>query len=245
MTPFDFAAAIAARPGGATRAELVAAYGDPFAGCTRTAQGQFTPSAAFAAQIISLPTANLPGFPPFGTQPVATIRLHREVAPVFAATWAELDRRGLTRHLHTYSGSTVFRHMLWNYANPVSLHAYGAAIDFDAGTNGYGLPPARMQMNLDVVRCFEECGWHWGGRWNPTDGMHFQWTDPLPGVPVMPWQDALGRATPPTSTAPIPFVKLIDQQGRQIETPYLEARYRGLRFKRVPGGIELFPEDTQ
>ncbi|MFB9994466.1 M15 family metallopeptidase [Deinococcus oregonensis] len=52
-----------------------------------------------------------------------------------------------------------------NRNRPLSVHAFAAAIDFDAALNGYGLPLDRMQINREVVRIFSECGWEWGGYW--------------------------------------------------------------------------------
>lgn len=193
---FDFAAAIAARPRGDTRAALVAFYGDPTTGANRTGGGKFEPTAEYRKRLIKIPIADLPGFPPYAdpTVKISGVTLHERVAPVFLATWQELHKRGLTDKLRTYDGAVTFRHMLWNYNNPVSLHAYGAAIDFDARWNGYGVPQNQAEINREVVKVFESCGWHWGGRWNPTDGMHFQWTDPLPGVRQPEWRDAMARS---------------------------------------------------
>lgn len=222
MTTFDFAAAIEARPGGDTRQQLVNAYGDPLAGSRpdpRTA-GWFIPSAAWEAEnLVGILTAELPGFPPFGDQHVSKIKLHRRVAPVFRATWAELERRGLTDKLRTYSGSFAPRHMGHNPGRAVSVHAYGAAIDFDAAWNGYGVPLERAQINREVVRCFEECGWHWGGRWTDPyeDAMHFQWSNPLRGVAFPEWQDALYNvptpAPPPVRVEEIPALPPQRQPG--------------------------------
>lgn len=200
---FDFAAAIAARPQGNTRAQLIATYGDPTADSTPhpTQRGWFAPGAKWAHRnLVSIPTADLPGFPPFGEQAVETIRLHRHVEPAFRATWAELVRRGLSDKLRTYSGAFAPRHMLHDPRRPVSVHAYGAAIDFEAAWNGYGVPLERAGINREVVRCFEECGWEWGGRWGEPDAMHFQWTAPLHGVKQVEWRDAMGRV-PPTPPA--------------------------------------------
>lgn len=209
MTNFDFAAAIKARPGGDTRAELVGAYGDPLANSTPTPaqRGWFTPPAYWEeANLVGIPTEDLPGFPLFGTVRVKKIKLHRTVAPVFRATWAELVRRGLNGKFRTYSGAYAPRHMGHDPNRAVSVHAYGAAIDFDAAWNGYGVPLERMQINRDVVEVFERMGWHWGGRWSDPyeDGMHFQWTDPLQGVRVADWQDAgPGQIiAPPVTTIP-------------------------------------------
>ena len=102
---------------------------------------------------------------------------------------------GCSGKLHSYNGCYVPRHMGWTPGRPLSVHSWGAAIDFDASTNGYGVPLERMRIDRDFVRCMEECGWTWGGRWTGfyADGMHFQWSDPLPGTAVMPWQDAMAR----------------------------------------------------
>lgn len=210
---FDFARAIQQRPGGNTRGELVAAYGDPLEGSRpdpRT-RGWFIPSPQWEADnLVGISTADLPGFPPFGEQHVSKIKLHRTVAPIFRATWAELVRRGLHEQLRTYSGAFAPRHMGHDPKRAVSVHAYGAAIDFDAAWNGYGVPLERMQINREVVRCFEECGWHWGGRWTGAyaDGMHFQWTDALSGVEVPEWQDAVGKVPPAPRVEDIPPLPL-------------------------------------
>ena len=201
---FDFAAAIQARPSGDARNALIAAYGDPTIGSSPAAQrGWFTVSKTYAQQnLVKVSTADLPGFPPFGEKHVDAITLHRLVAPVFLATWDELTRRGLNDKLRTFSGSFAPRHMGHDPKRAVSVHAYGAAIDFDAAWNGYGVPLERMQINREVVRCFEECGWEWGGRWTGAyaDGMHFQCTDGLSGVRQAEWRDALARTPAPAPT---------------------------------------------
>ncbi|MDL2342545.1 M15 family metallopeptidase [Deinococcus sp. MIMF12] len=205
MSNFDFAAAIKQRPGGATQAELIAAYGNPLLDSTPhpTQRGWFTPGPMWTRQnLVEIPTAELPGFPPFGDQQVRTIRLHRLVAPVFRATWAELVARNLHTRLRTYSGAFAPRHMLHDPRRPVSVHAYGAAIDVEAAWNGYGIPHERMGIDREVVEVFERCGWEWGGRWDVSDGMHFQWTDPLPGVRQAAWRDA--GPVPITPPAPPP-----------------------------------------
>lgn len=218
---FDFAAAIAARPSGDALASLVQAYGDPTIGSKPSTQrGWFTVSKAYAQRnLVQISTAELPGFPPFGAQHLDSITLHRLVAPVFRATWAELVRRGLNDKLRTFSGSFAPRHMGHNPRRAVSVHAYGAALDFDAAWNGYGVPLERMEINREVVRCFEECGWEWGGRWTGqyADGMHFQWTDGLRGVQQPDWRDAMARPAPavtPVTTPPSGPRVLLSQFGK-------------------------------
>jgi len=82
----------------------------------------------------------------------------------------------------------VGRHMLWDPSRPLSVHSWGAALDFDAHWNGYG---SQGDINPAFVRIMEEHGFVWGGRWDPShrDAMHFQWTKPLPNTVVPPWQD--------------------------------------------------------
>ena len=265
---FDFAASIALRPRGDTRAGLVAFYGDPTAGSVRTGRGTFEPPASFRAKTVKIPIEDLPGFPPYADPSVKItgVTFHAHVAPVFRATWKELVARRLHTRLRTYDGAVTYRHMLWNYANPVSLHAYAAAVDFDAAWNRYGLPRAQMQIDPEVVQCFCECGWHAGYFWNPTDGMHLQWTDPLPGVPVPEYQDAMARrsvsivkpeiATPPAATpADIPalpqgtaefswrHIRLRDLSGKDVPPPTPEFIYNGT-IVRVRGNQVAMERST-
>lgn len=46
----------------------------------------------------------------------------------------------------------------------LSKHAQGKAIDINPGS----------EVPDDVVHCFEQAGFEWGGRWNPADIMHFE-----------------------------------------------------------------------
>lgn len=244
---FDFAAAIAARPSGATKSALIEAYGDPTAGARRTGRGQFEPPASFRKKLVKIPLSDLPGFPPYADPNVkiSGVTFHERVAPVFAATWAELVRRGIADKLRTYDGAVTFRHMLWDYSRPVSLHAYGAAIDFDARWNGYGVPIEQAQINREVVRCFEECGWEAGIRWHPGDPMHFQWTDPLPGVQQPEWRDAMARSAPtpiitpagPQGVKPEAWEPVYDPAtGNPIPGRYVSIKRRGteIRLFEVP-----------
>jgi hypothetical protein len=81
----------------------------------------------------------------------------------------ELIQRGLDKYIHTTAGCFNARFI----ANTRSLsnHAFGMAIDFDAGQNGRGtsgrIPPA-------VVDVFKRWGFAWGGDWKWTDPMHFE-----------------------------------------------------------------------
>jgi len=52
-----------------------------------------------------------------------------------------------------------------------SLHSWGIAVDINAAWNGLGREP---QMSKELVACFTDAGFDWGGTWRRKDGMHFQ-----------------------------------------------------------------------
>ena len=58
-----------------------------------------------------------------------------------------------------------------------SLHAYGAATDFDPEPNGNGMHwPTAATMPLAVMECFAREGWLSAGAFWGRDAMHFQAT---------------------------------------------------------------------
>lgn len=52
-----------------------------------------------------------------------------------------------------------------------SLHSWGVAIDINAAWNQFGKTPT---MTIELVKCFTDAGFDWGGNWSKPDGMHFQ-----------------------------------------------------------------------
>lgn len=73
--------------------------------------------------------------------------------------------------LDRYDGCYNFRSV--RGASHLSMHAYGAAIDFDAAHNPLGAAHGRMPQ--EVVAIFESEGWRWGGTYsNRKDFMHFE-----------------------------------------------------------------------
>jgi len=56
-------------------------------------------------------------------------------------------------------------------ASTQSLHSWGVAIDINAAWNQFGKKPT---MSKELVACFTEAGFDWGGVWTKPDGMHFQ-----------------------------------------------------------------------
>ncbi len=78
--------------------------------------------------------------------------------------------RNLTREIKSWDGCFNIRKSKGN-KNKYSLHSWGVAIDINAETNGYGEEP---QMSAELVKCFTDAGFEWGGNWAISDGMHMQ-----------------------------------------------------------------------
>jgi hypothetical protein len=96
--------------------------------------------------------------------------------PTLRAALQELVDRGLDHLISIYSGCYAARTVARSDTAPPSNHAYGAAIDIDAPTNGYG--DATPAMDPRVVEVFERHGFLWGGDFLIPDGMHFEYGSP-------------------------------------------------------------------
>lgn len=78
--------------------------------------------------------------------------------------------RGLVDQIESWDGCHNIR--LKRGGKTWSLHSWGIAIDINAATNPFMGKPT---MSPELVSCFKEAGFHWGGDWKTTpDGMHFQ-----------------------------------------------------------------------
>jgi hypothetical protein len=104
---------------------------------------------------------------------MAATSCHRVMIPQLLAAVDELLERGLYDHLDPaqFAGCFVARHIDRDPAKPLSMHAWGLAIDFNARDNPLGATPV---MDPRVVEVFERWGFDWGGRWSRPDGMHFE-----------------------------------------------------------------------
>ena len=124
---------------------------------------------AWESQMVTVP---FPAPLPLGWDPssyASRARVHNKIAEVTAATFRELSRRRLWHLLKTYDGGYTWRPQ--RGSRKLSMHAYGAALDFNSATNGLGQDP---DMPRAVVRVFRAFGWTWGGQWKRPDGMHYQ-----------------------------------------------------------------------
>ena len=90
------------------------------------------------------------------------------IAPLTQA-FENIIERNLISQLKTWDGCFNIRKK--RGASSQSLHAWGIAIDINAAWNGFGKKPT---MSPELVKCFTDAGFDWGGVWSKPDGMHFQ-----------------------------------------------------------------------
>ena len=101
------------------------------------------------------------------------VTCHRLVFPQLAAALDEIVRTGLDRLIDPddYGGCYVPRFVERDPTRPLSMHAFGLAVDLNVSGNHFG---TKGRMDPRVVRVFERWGFAWGGRWSPPDPMHFE-----------------------------------------------------------------------
>lgn len=90
------------------------------------------------------------------------------IGPLSQAFRNVIDR-GLVDQIKTWDGCFNIRKKRGGTTH--SLHAWGVAIDINAAWNGFGKKPT---MSPELVKCFTDAGFDWGGTWSKPDGMHFQ-----------------------------------------------------------------------
>ena len=77
----------------------------------------------------------------------------------------------------------------------LSVHAFGAAIDINAGFGDYwrwakqpsGAPAWRNRIPREIVEIFERHGFIWGGRWYHFDSLHFEYRPELIALAKRGW----------------------------------------------------------
>lgn len=90
------------------------------------------------------------------------------IEPLFKAL-DNVKIRGLEGQIITWDG--CFNNRNKKGGRSKSLHAWGLAIDINASWNRYNETPT---MSKELVQCFKDAGFDWGGDWSIPDGMHFQ-----------------------------------------------------------------------
>ena len=108
-------------------------------------------------------------------KPVKLIRCHKKVADSLKRILTALSKGPHKAVLEQYAGCFNNRNM--RGGTLPSLHARGAAVDFDPDSNGNHTSwPARATMPLEVIEEFAKEGWLAAGAFWGRDAMHFQAT---------------------------------------------------------------------
>jgi len=97
------------------------------------------------------------------------IYCNRDLVVPLSGAFTNVVRRGLVAEIRTWDGCFNIRRK--RGATSSSLHSWGIAIDINAAWNGFGKTPT---MSPELVKCFTDAGFDWGGTWKKPDGMHFQ-----------------------------------------------------------------------
>jgi hypothetical protein len=90
------------------------------------------------------------------------------INPLIVA-FTNIIERDLIKELKTWDGCFNVRRK--RGLKSLSLHSWGIAMDINAAWNGLGKEPT---MSKELVKCFTDAGFDWGGEWSRKDGMHFQ-----------------------------------------------------------------------
>lgn len=101
------------------------------------------------------------------------VTCHRLLIPQLQAALNEITAEGLTDLIRAddYGGCYVPRFIDRDPSLPLSMHAFGLAVDINVSTNLLG---SEGDQDPRVVEIFEKWGFEWGGHWDRPDPMHFE-----------------------------------------------------------------------
>lgn len=97
------------------------------------------------------------------------IYCNRDLVVPLSGAFTNVISRGLVAEIKTWEGCFNIRRK--RGSTSTSLHSWGIAIDINAAWNRFGAKPT---MSPQLVACFTDAGFDWGGTWKNPDGMHFQ-----------------------------------------------------------------------
>lgn len=142
---------------GTSQAELTKFYGAP----------------GDESKLVNLPVSDLGVY--YDGNPIKTIRCHNKVAASLRRILEKIHQSDHSYLLRRYDG--CFNNRPMRGGSTPSLHARGAAIDFDAGDNGNHTHwPTVATMPFEVMEIFAREGWISAGAFWGRDAMHFQST---------------------------------------------------------------------
>lgn len=100
------------------------------------------------------------------------IYCNKDLVKPLETAFRNIITRGLSKKIKTWDGCFNIRLKTGSRIKTNwSLHSWAIAIDINAAWNGWKKQP---QMSAELVKCFTDAGFIWGGTWTPKDGMHFQ-----------------------------------------------------------------------
>ena len=104
---------------------------------------------------------------------IGEVTCHRLVIPQLSAALTEIVEQGLSDLIRPddYGGCYVPRFIDRDPSMPLSMHAFGLAVDINVSTNLLG---SKGDQDPRVVAIFEKWGFSWGGYWDRPDPMHFE-----------------------------------------------------------------------
>lgn len=93
-----------------------------------------------------------------------------DIAEPLTKALQSIVNRGLTGKIHSFDGCFNIRPSRSNERQ--SVHSWGMAVDINADTNKLG---EDGDMAPEIVACFKEQNFVWGGDWHHKDPMHLQY----------------------------------------------------------------------
>jgi hypothetical protein len=121
----------------------------------------YKPPVWFQSQVINSATG----------KPCTKIYMNKDMVPAFEKAIESVFTRNLIQELKTFDGCFMIRDVR-AIPGAKSTHSYGLALDINATENPLGKPPT---MSSELVACFTEAGFTWGGHFKRKDGMHFSY----------------------------------------------------------------------
>ncbi len=101
---------------------------------------------------------------------VRKIYCNKDMKPALEQALRNIRDRGLAGELKTFGGCFNIRTV--RGSDKLSTHSYGLAVDINSESNGLGQEPT---MSAELVKCFTDEGFTWGGNFKRKDGMHFEY----------------------------------------------------------------------
>lgn len=104
-------------------------------------------------------------------KPLQRIYINKDMIEPLSAALQNVFQRGLLDQLKTFDGCFMVR-PIRGVPNAWSIHSYGLAIDINAADNQLGQEPT---MSPELVKCFKDANFSWGGDFTRKDGMHMEY----------------------------------------------------------------------